>query len=82
MMGVLDAERPLILEAQVKHYEREARLARENLRDQLAMAALPAMLNCEPPRTVADADKGLSIAEYVAKKAYVMADAMLEERRK
>lgn len=44
MIGVLEAERLMTLEAQVKHYERQCHLLRQTLLDQFAMAAFNARL--------------------------------------
>lgn len=52
------------------------------LRDYFAAKAMQAILNCEPPSVANRADHALSVAEYVARKSYFMADAMLAERIK
>ena len=52
------------------------------LRDFFAAKAMEAILQCDFPSKIPDRDTGLTVGEYVAKKAYTMADAMLAEREK
>jgi len=52
------------------------------LRDFFAAKAMEAILQCDFPSKIPDKDTGLTVGEYVAKKAYTMADAMLAEREK
>ena len=52
------------------------------LRDYFAAKAMEAILQCDFPSKIPDKDTGLTVGEYVAKKAYTMADAMLAEREK
>lgn len=52
------------------------------MRDYFAAKAMEAILQCDFPSKIPDKDTGLTVGEYVAKKAYLMADAMLAEREK
>lgn len=53
-----------------------------SLHDFFAAKAMEAILQCDFPSKIPDKDTGLTVGEYVAKKAYLMADAMLAEREK
>lgn len=50
------------------------------LRDYFAAKAMQAVLQGPPPTKIREEDKGLTGAEFVAQKAYLMADAMLKAR--
>lgn len=52
-----------------------------SLRDYIAVEAMSAILHCEVPNKLSAADRGKTVSEYVATKAYVMADAMLKARK-
>lgn len=52
------------------------------LRDYMAAKAMQSKLLCELSPTTAARYPGTSLAQYVAKEAYIMADAMLAEREK
>lgn len=51
-----------------------------SLRDYFAAKAMASIVICPLPDSVSEADKGLTVAQYVAKKSYAMADAMLTAR--
>lgn len=50
------------------------------LRDWFAGHAMQGMLLCEPPNPVPKGCENMTIAEYIAQRAYKMADAMLKAR--
>ena len=50
------------------------------LRDVFAAEAMAAMLTCPFPMVVSKDDEGLTVADYVSKRAYFQADAMLKAR--
>ena len=51
------------------------------LRDYFAAKAMAAMLTTELPHEVPEWAKGLTVRAYLARRAYLMADAMLEARK-
>lgn len=50
------------------------------LRDYFAAKSMQGMLLCEPPNPVPKGCENMTIAEYIAQRAYKMADAMLKAR--
>lgn len=64
-----------VLEAQVRFLENELAKAKETLRDQFAMHAMQAMLSS--PNCPMQVDEN-----ELADQAYVVADAMMEARKK
>lgn len=54
---------------------------RNLLRDNFAGKAMASLLQCELPSTVPEWAKGLSVAAFTARRAYLIADAMLEARK-
>lgn len=51
------------------------------LRNHFAAQAMASLLMCEMPSSVPEWAKGLSVAAFTARRAYKIADAMMEARK-
>lgn len=54
---------------------------RKLLRDYFAAKAMASLLTLKAPHETPEWAKGLTVGGYIAHKAYMMADAMLEARK-
>jgi hypothetical protein len=57
------------------------RAYRQILRDYFAAQAMSRIVGSPFPSTIPEWAKGISVGEYIARKAYMLADSMMEHRK-